>query len=315
VPHFIGMDEAGYGPNLGPLVITASVWTMGGDPRRCDLFELLADIVARSAGEADGRLHVGDSKQVYSPAKGIESLERSVLTLLQVAGVPSDSFQALWRGLAVEMPGDGEQEPWFADADVALPIAVEKAEIASLASRLKSCLAACGVGGPRLACELVLTQRFNRLTCSNGNKAQLLSTLSLSLLRHCWDPDDAEPACVICDKHGGRNRYDQLLAAILNGQMIFRRTESRDLSVYRIGRSEVRFQTRAEAHFPVAVSSMVSKYLREVAMIAFNRFWQQHLPEVRPTKGYPTDAWRFRGEIARKQAELGIADEVLWRER
>jgi hypothetical protein len=315
VPHFIGMDEAGYGPNLGPLVITASAWKMRGDPRRCDLFELLADIVSRSACESAKRLHVGDSKQVYSPAKGLASLERSVLTLLQVAGVRADSFQSLWRGLAVELPGDGEQEPWFADGDVPLPVAVDQGEIDRLAARLEQCLETCGIGRPRLACEVVLTQRFNRLTCSNGNKAQLLSTLSLSLLRHCWDPDDAEPACVICDKHGGRNRYDQLLAGILDGQMIFRMTESREQSVYRVGRSEVRFQTRAEEHFPVAVASMVSKYLREVAMIAFNRFWMRHLPEVRPTKGYPTDARRFRSDIAGKQAELGIADEVLWRAR
>jgi hypothetical protein len=315
VPHFIGMDEAGYGPNLGPLVITASAWKMRRDPRRCDLFELLADVVSRSACESAERLHVGDSKQVYSPAKGLASLERSVLTLLQVAGVTADSFQTLWRSLAVELPSDGEQEPWFADGDVALPVAVDKDEIDCLASRLRKCLSACGIGRPRLACELVLTQRFNRLTCTNGNKAQLLSTLSLSLLRHCWDPDDDEPACVICDKHGGRNRYDQLLAGILDGQMIFRMTESRELSVYRVGRSEVRFQTQAEQHFPVAVASMVSKYLREVAMIAFNQYWQQHLPDVRPTKGYPTDAWRFRNDIAGKQAELGIADEVLWRDR
>jgi len=309
------MDEAGYGPNLGPLVITASAWKMRRDPRRCDLFEMLKSVVARTAADADERMHVGDSKQVYSPAKGLASLERSVLTLLRVAGVPTDSFQVMWQGLAVAMPCRDEQEPWFADADVPLPVAVDPGEIDRLGMQLEKCLHKCGVSPPRLACELVLTQRFNRLTCSNGNKAQLLSGLSLSLLRHCWDPEDAEPACVICDKHGGRNRYDQFLAEVVDGQMIFRVAESRELSIYRIGRSEVRFQTRAEEHFPVAVASMVSKYVREVAMIAFNRFWQQHLPDVRPTKGYPNDARRFRSEIAHKQAELGIADEVLWRER
>ena len=28
MPYLIGMDEAGYGPNLGPLVVSASVWQM-----------------------------------------------------------------------------------------------------------------------------------------------------------------------------------------------------------------------------------------------------------------------------------------------
>ena len=29
----IGMDEAGYGPNLGPLVVTVTVWEVPGSPR------------------------------------------------------------------------------------------------------------------------------------------------------------------------------------------------------------------------------------------------------------------------------------------
>ena len=60
---------------------------------------------------------------------------------------------------------------------------------------------------------------------------------------------------------------------------------------------------------------MVSKYVRELAMAAFNRFWCQRLEGLRPTAGYPIDSHRFRGEIAALQKELGIADDVLWRER
>jgi len=29
----IGMDEAGYGPNLGPLVVTVTAWEVPGSPR------------------------------------------------------------------------------------------------------------------------------------------------------------------------------------------------------------------------------------------------------------------------------------------
>jgi hypothetical protein len=91
--------------------------------------------------------------------------------------------------------------------------------------------------------------------------------------------------------------------------------EGRDHSRYRVVDAELRFEARAERYFPVAVASMVSKYVRELSMEAFNRFWREHLPEIEPTKGYLADASRFRDEIAAKQRELAIADVALWRER
>src|SRR5580700_8182358 len=40
----IGMDEAGYGPNLGPLVLTATVWEVPGRwPKRTDFWQVFAD--------------------------------------------------------------------------------------------------------------------------------------------------------------------------------------------------------------------------------------------------------------------------------
>ncbi len=47
----IGMDEAGYGPNLGPLVLTATVWEVPGRwPKRTDFWQLFADIAERKGG-------------------------------------------------------------------------------------------------------------------------------------------------------------------------------------------------------------------------------------------------------------------------
>ncbi|MGH9174221.1 MAG: hypothetical protein ACRD1H_07675, partial [Vicinamibacterales bacterium] len=97
--------------------------------------------------------------------------------------------------------------------------------------------------------------------------------------------------------------------------MVLCRQEGRELSCYRVGRGDVRFQARAEQHLPVALASMVSKYVRELAMELFNRFWCDHVPGLRPTKGYPLDAHRFKADIAAAQQRLGIADEVLWRMR
>jgi hypothetical protein len=60
---------------------------------------------------------------------------------------------------------------------------------------------------------------------------------------------------------------------------------------------------------------MVAKYLRELSMHAFNAYWQSHVPHLKPTAGYPGDAKRFKLDIAVKQRELAISDDILWRER
>ena len=60
---------------------------------------------------------------------------------------------------------------------------------------------------------------------------------------------------------------------------------------------------------------MLAKYLRELSMLAFNEFWQSHLPDLKPTAGYPVDAKRFREQIRSVQKQLDVSDERLWRNR
>jgi hypothetical protein len=60
---------------------------------------------------------------------------------------------------------------------------------------------------------------------------------------------------------------------------------------------------------------MTAKYLRELAMRAFNEFWAARVPNLRPTAGYPMDSHRFRKAIAAAQRELRIDDHDVWRKR
>ncbi|MDF1742956.1 MAG: hypothetical protein P1V19_04635 [Gimesia sp.] len=316
----IGMDEAGYGPNLGPLVITASLWKVPGDPREFDFWQALQSVVSqKKPSKNGGLLHVADSKEVHSSSAGLAPLEKSTLPFLQLFNGEAklDSLESLWQLLiaAPEHLDAIHKQPWNCNGGFSLPTAVESETVQASQRDLKAALDAVGVELRAFCSEIVLPERFNNLCAEYGTKGVMLTRLCMQLLTRVWDRTSTEPTLIIGDKHGGRNRYDEYLDEILDGEMIFRVEESTAKSIYKVGKTEVRFQTKAEAHFPVAVSSMVCKYTREVMMERFNQFWSQHVPDLKPTKGYPVDARRFKDEIAAAQDRLEIPDQILWRGR
>jgi ribonuclease HII len=96
--------------------------------------------------------------------------------------------------------------------------------------------------------------------------------------------------------------------------------ESAEESRYRVELLDrpitVVFRPRADGDcLAVALASMLCKYLREVCMRQFNRFWAQHVPGLKPTAGYPGDARRFFEEIRPAMARLGLTEDQVWRKR
>ena len=95
--------------------------------------------------------------------------------------------------------------------------------------------------------------------------------------------------------------------------------ETANLAVYEVKhggrRIEFRFQPKGERHLPTALASMTAKYVRELAMRPFNAFWQRHVPDLKATAGYPTDAGRFYSDIQLVGRKLKIAPHVVWRKR
>ena len=326
MPHLIGVDEAGLGPNLGPLVVTATVWEV--PDTACDPLVALADVL--SPTPAPGRLCVADSKALYSPATGPAELERTARAALGVVGVDAGDLRGLVDGVTPRgggfqpprRPGPAgsrsseEPEPWFAGPGCGLPLTAGQ-EVGEEIRRWRAAGERTGVRLVAVRSDVVFTPRFNRLLADRGGKGGLLTGVSLALLRAAWesvDPARDAPAHVVCDRHGGRKRYAGPLADAFDAlpSMTHERPDS---SLYALDRSTVEFRTRSESFAPVGLASVVSKYVREAAMRTFNRWWTDAAPHARPTAGYPTDAARFRDETAAVRAERGIDDAVFWRSR
>jgi ribonuclease HII len=359
----IGMDEAGYGPNIGPLVVAATAWEVGEEVggRRSevgadipasrsalasaatpnlavsrtatqrhatrDLYDALQDVVGREAC-GDSHIAIADSKLLYKPGGGLRQLERGVHATLATVDRPAPRWSTLVDTLAAD-PGQRERQlPWHDGFDCPLPVDTEDAATSRLGGRLREMGEAAGVRPLAIRARLVFPEEFNDLVEYHQSKGAALSHVTIRLLREMIGKvsADADPAAaatspihVVCDKHGGRNRYHSLLQHHFPDDWIDVLLESRTESRYHWGASdagvEVAFCTGGEEFLPAALASMTAKYVRELAMRAWNQFWCARLPGLRPTAGYPLDAKRFKAEITATQRMLGIDDRLLWRNR
>ena len=301
MPYLIGTDEAGYGPNLGPLIVAASVWEVPPKTPAETLYDRLEKVVTAGLPAAgDSRLPMADSKVLYKAGSGLTVLERSVLCALAVAGSPARKWRELWtsvvhRGETCER---FDSLPWHVEFDFDLPVDSPLELITAALQPLEEGLACAKVRLLALSSTAVFPQEFNELVAQTDSKGETLSLTTLRLVERMLNllPDRGSVQ-VTCDKHGGRDHYAALLQHVFPDSLLSVRREGRDESIYRIthqGRQvEIHFLAKGERLLPTALASMLAKYLRELAMRPFNEFWQRHIPGLRPTAGYPEDARRW----------------------
>ena len=292
-----------------------------------DLYTLLRKVIRPSPtrltrqreARASGNDHVaiGDSKLLYQPGNGLALLERGLWAMWSLLDRRPAECGDVWT-LLTGADGEARREALCGGCDgSAVPRDFDSAGLDELRERLCEAFATAGVRLVDLQSVAIFPREFNETTARCDSKGTALSRWTLALAARLIErlPDDT--ILVLCDKHGGRDHYLPLLVECFPGPFIEIVAEGRARSVYRFGPPERRvefcFQAKGESHLPAALASMASKYLRELAMHAFNQHWLQHLPDLQPTAGYPVDSRRFKTQIDGVQQSLGIEDRIVWR--
>lgn len=306
-----GIDEAGYGPLLGPLVVSAAAFKVE-DATAPDLWKLLSPAVTRKHTRHHDSIVVGDSKRLYSRAIGLKHLESAVLAFFGALDRKLESREALLAAVSVTDVAEPYTCPWHVGQSLSLPREVHPMTLEYKASRLKAQLSACGVRFVGLKAVVTSVQEFNERIRRLNNKAWALFESVGLLLKWAVNCAAGERFIIYVDKQGGRDRYGRLISQLLPTATVTVLEESETTSRYSIkgkGLYGMVFfcMDSEEDYLPVALASMCSKYLRELDLCLFNKFWQERVPDLKPTAGYATDAKRFIAQIRPALKAEGIA--------
>lgn len=309
-----GIDEAGYGPLLGPLCVAGTVFRIDdwnpGDAAP-DMWKLLSKAVCKKASDSRSRIAVDDSKKLKGPndrtsRHPLHELERGVLSFLACLGHRPETDLALFETLGVK----AEPHAWYDGCASPCPISLQMGQIGIASNQLIGALTGANAALADIRCCSVGEATFNELIDRTGTKAATTGWATSRHLREIWNRwGTEEQSCiggprVVCDAHGGRTDYADYLAKAIPGAEVQILEQSAARSRYLLtGVSPddnqersmtVMFMPEAESGcLPVALASMTAKLVREIMMARFNRYWCGLLPTLKPTAGYTLDARRW----------------------
>lgn len=296
---YAGIDEAGYGPLLGPLCVGTTAFRVPGvgDPAAApDLWSLLSAGVCRKPKDARRRIAVADSKKLKSAGKQpLVHLERGVLAFSS-REIASDA--ELFAELGVHVH-PSKAAPWHA-LELALPECNTKDELSIARSVVRRAHERAGVELARFAVEALDAPAFNALYRELANKAHVNMSLVFDGVRQVDLSRGDEPAHVAVDRQGGRASYiRELEEHVARGARVRTIEEGDERSAYEVGDGLfISFEVEAESrHLPVALASMGAKYVRELFMRRLNAFFTGRMPGLEPTAGYVEDGRRFLAEV------------------
>ncbi len=318
----IGADEAGYGPNLGPLLIAATAWAIPQEMSTETFSQCLATVFrAESWTSGCKHLPLGDSKLLYQPSSGLASLEAGLLALLHQIDAPGPlicptNLAVFERFVRWNARTEAIRIPWYEELeDFPVPQIVPAAEVQRLAQIAKLALQSHAIELIGVRAAIISESEFNAAVQKSGSKGQLLSSTTLQLVSSFCN-DESREVEVFCDRQGGRKNYLPILIEAMPDEWFVETKQTASRCSYQNTnqpRREFHFTVGGDSFGPTALASMLAKYLRERFMQSFNHFWRRQLPDLRATAGYPLDAKRFREQIEPAAQKLQLDESLWWR--
>ncbi len=303
----IGIDEAGYGPLLGPLVASAVALEVPEGLLRADLWEVLGKAVSAQKKGLAGRVLIADSKKVYNRKKGIDPLRRAVLAGLHTWRNGQTTMATAGEVLSLICPQLLERVglyPWYQGL-AAQPLGHDAADISIAGGVLGKTMAGHGISISGIQSRCLDVAFYNDRVSKVKNKSRVLFTEICSLISQAFEQNasDAEPMQVIVDRQGGRINYQRELLRMFPGFSLSVIRQDEKMSSYEMAQSgktmRIHFCMKADSKYlTVALASMVSKYLREVMMASLNNYFCNLCDDLKPTAGYWQDGQRFVKDLS-----------------